>query len=930
MTLDVMIAALCSGPLPARECAHHCYILSGHLSVLLVNSRQVPVESQPHLAMDEMCLHGFVRRHARVTPDAIAVSSGSSWLTYRGLERRSGRLAVLLRRRGVRLESVVGVCLERSVDFVVAAVAILKAGGTYLPLDVSYPAERLGAMVGDAAPAIVVTDSAHAGLISPGTTELLLLDRLDAEDVPPGEVHALPATHPDNLAVVLYTSGSTGRPKGVCLTHRSIAEMVGRPNYASLGPGDRMAQIASPSFDAAAFETWSALACGGGLVILPQEEVADPEALVTAIADRAVTIAAPTSALVNQKGHCQALAAAPLRFLLFGGESVNAEAVRTLVDGGFPGHLVHIYGPTEAAMFATFEVVSELPERHSRVPIGRPVCASEPYLLDHRLRPVPADIPAQIVIGGSRLARCYLGSPRTTADRFRPNPFPHRPGERVYHTGDLARFLPDGRLEFLGRMDRQVKVSGVRIEPGEVEAALLALPGIAAAAVRARENAEGRLSLVGYVAREPGAEITVSGVRAVLARRLPAHFIPSVVMVLDQLPLTANGKVDDAALPVPAARGGAIEPGRRPTGETQVRIAEVWCDVLGVEEVAADDDFFALGGHSLLAFTMLSTVSAHFGVDVPIGQLVASPTLAALADLVEAARSAGPDAARSDLRVIRQLSGGPTLVLIHPVGGSVFAYGPLIEFFRGNCTVLAFEAVRPTGETVPRLAARYLDELLGARPDGPVVLAGWSMGGVIAQELAVRWEKRDGTRAPVVMIDAANPVAQPRQASSGEAKAIFLEDLFSSLGLARDELTEDHLTAPWADVVASITALKPDDASLRLLTEADLLTRFQLFVWLYDAFHQHTPTPYAGPVHLIHTRGHADMATPWASLCDTLEVLALPGDHYTILWPPIVDSVAARIKDAIEKASTTTHQDGTGNAHSAADQDHVGNQDTER
>ncbi|SEG84485.1 amino acid adenylation domain-containing protein [Actinacidiphila yanglinensis] len=821
---------------------------------------------------------------------------------------------------------MVGVCLERSVDFVAVVVAVLKAGGAYLPLDVGYPAQRLGAMVEDAAPVVVVTDSAHAGLLDPGAVQLLLLDRMDAEvaqDADGTAPRALPVVHPDNLAVLLFTSGSTGRPKGVCLTHRAIAEMVGQPNYAMLGPADRMAQIASPSFDAAVFETWSALARGGGLVILRQDEVADPDALVAAIADRAVTIAAPTSALVNQKRHHQALAAAPMRFLLFGGESVNAEAVRALLDGGFPGHLVHIYGPTEAAMFATFEVVVRPPGQHKRVPIGRPVRASEPYLLDGRLRPVPADIPAQIVIGGSRLARCYLGSPRSTAERFRPNPFAHRPGERVYHTGDLARFLPDGRLEFLGRMDRQVKVSGVRIEPAEVEAALLALPGVAAVAVRARPAADGRLVLVGYAAREPDAEITSSQVRAALAGSLPAHLVPSAVVVLDRLPLTANGKVDDAALPVPAARGGAGT-GRRLEGETQLRIAEVWREVLGTEEVFADDEFFALGGHSLLAFTMLAAVSADFGVDVPIGHLVASPTLADLADLVDVARAQAPDAARGDLRLLRKHPAGPTLVLVHPVGGSVFAYLPLIEALHGTCAVLAFEAVRPTGETVSRLAARYLDELLAARPDGVVVLAGWSMGGVIAQEMAVRWEERDGTRAPVVMIDTENPASEPRPVDRGEARTVFLRDLFSSLGLPSDQLTADLLTASWADVVASMTRARPDDASLRLLTETDLLTRFQLFVWLYEAFHQHTPAPYAGPTHLVRTVGHPSMASPWAELCGTFDVLALPADHYTILRPPIVAAVAARIKDALG------HVGSTGDQSLSSDADPDPDPDTER
>ncbi|WET81652.1 amino acid adenylation domain-containing protein [Amycolatopsis sp. QT-25] len=849
------------------------------------------------------CLHEFVRAHAEKTPDAVAVVHQGSWLTYRELDRRSALIAAHLQAEGVVLESIVGIFLDRTPELVIAIVAVLRAGAAYQPLDPSYPKARLEFMVDDAQPSIVLTDREHAGTIDCGDSALLIIDELDLGAAAPRPPLRTPDVHPDNVAVVLYTSGSTGRPKGACLTHRGFVGLLKKPNFVDLGSDDRIAQVSSPSFDAGSLEIWAMLVHGGGVVMIPIRTVLDPVALLAEVAAHRITVLALTSALINQQSYHPPIGQSALRWLLFGGEAINPQAVRSLRESGFRGRVSHMYGPTETSVFATFEPIPRTVDGVGRVPIGRPVCGSELYLLDDRFRPVPVDIPGEVTIGGDRLARAYLGSPRLTADRFRPNPFPHRAGGRAYRTGDLARYLPDGRIDFLGRMDRQVKVRGYRIEPGEVEAALAALPGVMAAVVRVHRIGSEPASLVGYVVPQAGELLEAQSVRAAAGEYLPPHMVPSVIMVLEHVPLTPNGKVDVARLPAPTRRDDTTGAFRKPETKAEKVVAELWQELLGLDQVAATDDFFAIGGHSLLAVRMMDRLAELTEVELSIGALFTSATVSGLAARIDA--GTGTARAEGGLRRLRPGTGERTLVLVHPVGGSIYSYGPLAEALDPAVELLAFEALVADDCSLQELADRYLDELMEQVGTRPVLLGGWSVGGVIAHEIARLWEHRRGSPPPVLLIDSAMPATAVRPGRA-EAELLFVEDLLRSVGEVPDPVEPLFDGRPFPEVVSDLLERLRGNVALGGVRAEDALARFDIFHWLYQAVHRHEPRAYSGNAYLLRAKHHRDAADrDWHDVCGSLQVHDLAADHYSILAEPTVRFVASTASSVLAALPAT-------------------------
>ncbi|HEX3127710.1 MAG TPA: non-ribosomal peptide synthetase [Thermoanaerobaculia bacterium] len=566
-----------------------------------------------------MTLAGLFAIQAERSPEADAVIFGSERFTYLELDRRSNRLARHLSGLGVGPGALVGVCLERSAGLIVTLLAILKTGAAYLPIDPASPAERLRWMLwmlADTGVRVAIDEGALDA--APPSLIRVRLDRLDL-DRESAEPLAPVGTDGD-LAYVMYTSGSTGLPKGVAIAQRGIVQRVMGTDYVSFGPEDRVLQAATPAFDASTFEIWGALLNCACLVILPREVCLAPRELAAALRRERITKMFLTTALFHQVA-----VEAPDSFrgmgdVFFGGETANPRLVRRVLESGGPGRLVHIYGPTEITVAATWYVVREVPAEALSVPIGWAMAHTEVRLVDE-----------EILLGGAGLALGYWARPEATAEAFVPDPFSKTPGARLYRTGDLGAWR-DGVLEFLGRKDRQVKIRGFRIEPGEIEAALSAHPAVRQAHVAVRPNAAGENHLVGYVV---GEDLDRDELRSFLADRLPAHLVPSALVVIDALPVNFNGKLDFDRLPDPDRESAGLREPVAPRTEMEARVAEIWSELLKVETPGVDDDFFALGGHSLMAGRLVTRLLDELGVELSLRDVFDHPTLAAFAARVE-------------------------------------------------------------------------------------------------------------------------------------------------------------------------------------------------------------------------------------------------------------------------------------------------------
>jgi amino acid adenylation domain-containing protein len=597
-------------------------------------------------------LHRLFEAQAALTPEARAVVCEDAELSYAELNARANRLAHHLRRRGVGPESRVGVLLRPGAEMLVSLLAVLKAGGAYVPFSAETPGRRLAFMLEDARVALLLTDSGTASAARECATPTLLLDaeraRIDAE----ADEDLRVEVEPDNLAYLIYTSGSTGRPKGVGVSHRAICNRIvwGQHAY-PLRHEDRVLQGAAFVFDFSVWEIFAPLAAGACVVVPAPGGMQDCAYLVGLIARRRVTVAhfVPTlfQMFLDEQGveGCDSL-----RLVFCGGEALSA-SLQERFFARFDAELYNQYGPTEATVDATFWRCTHDAPR-AAVPIGRPIFNTQIYLLDRHLRPVPHGVRGELHVGGTGLARGYSGRPALTAERFIPDPFSKEPGARLYRTGDLARHLPDGAVEFVGRIDQQVKVRGHRIELSEVELALARQPSVRESVVVVREDACGEKRLVGYVVPREGQPPNASELRSFLRESLLEYMVPSAFVVLDRLPLTVNGKLDVSALPAPDQSRPELDGGFvAPRTETEEVLAAAWAKVLRLERVGVEDNFFELGGHSLLATQLISAVRDLFQMELPLRSLFESPTVAGMtAALVVNEPAPGHINARARLR----------------------------------------------------------------------------------------------------------------------------------------------------------------------------------------------------------------------------------------------------------------------------------------
>jgi amino acid adenylation domain-containing protein len=581
-------------------------------------------------------IHELFEAQVERAPYAIAVVDNGEQVSYSELNERANRLARHLRSLGVGPEVLVGVLMERSVELVVALLGVLKAGGAYVPLDPSYPAERLAFMSDDAGLSVLLTVGKLAGLLPASGARLIRLDEL-WEEISALVGSDLPATADEqNVAYAIYTSGSTGRPKGVLVPHRGLCNMVEAQARAfDVRPHSRVLQFAAFGFDASVSEVFMALTTGAALYLWKSQVLSSPTALAGLMREESITtVTLPPAMLAALPG-----AELPeLQTLIAAGESCSAEIVARWSP---PRRFFNAYGPTETTVCATMHQCAG--QYDAAPPIGRPIDNMRVYILDPHLRPVPVGVTGELYVAGVGVARGYLRRPELTGERFIPDPFGGAQGARLYRTGDLARYRADGEIEFLGRRDQQVKVRGYRIELGEVESVLGAHPGVRAAVVTVREDRPGDRRLTAYVVGAEGAAATAGGLAEYLREKLPEYMIPSAFVALDALPLTPNGKVDRRALPPPGhLRPGSGESYVAPRTPIEELLANIWSEVLAVERVGVDDNFFALGGHSLLATQVVSRIKETLHADIGLDALFEAPTVADLAHVIKAARGSSP------------------------------------------------------------------------------------------------------------------------------------------------------------------------------------------------------------------------------------------------------------------------------------------------
>ncbi|GAA1973287.1 non-ribosomal peptide synthetase [Kitasatospora viridis] len=585
------------------------------------------------------CVHRIFEEQAARRPEAVALVAEEGDLSYAELNHRANQLAHQLIRTGIGPDRPVGLFLERSATFVVAALAVLKAGGCYVPLDPEYPAARVAAMLADTQVSVVLTRAGVVDRLPRHDTVVLCLDEIAALLETLSRADPAIEVSPDHLAYIMYTSGSTGRPKGVMVPHRGVTRLVRGADYLELGPGEVLPLLSSVSFDASTFEIWGALANGARLVVGPATAPSIGD-LGRLIERHGITTLWLTAGLFHLVVDELPGALTGVRQLLAGGDALGVPQVRRLL-AEHPGcRLVNGYGPTEGTTFTTVFPLPANWQPGPSVPIGRPVAGTLVRVLDAELRPVAAGEPGQLFVGGEGLARGYLNQPGRTADRFVPDPA-GPVGARLYATGDQVRELPDGSLEFLGRLDQQVKFRGYRVELGEIESVLREHPAVRDVAVRLIGDSVEDRRLVAYPVLERAEAL--AELRPWLADRLPSALVPGLWQPLDALPLTLNGKVDRAALPTPSVLAPPAPPAAEAAdAHEREAVAAVFREVLGLAEARPQDDFFELGGHSLLAAKVVARLRRALGVELPISVVFDHPTVAALAAQARLAATGSP------------------------------------------------------------------------------------------------------------------------------------------------------------------------------------------------------------------------------------------------------------------------------------------------
>ncbi|TCK23854.1 enterobactin synthetase component F [Ancylobacter aquaticus] len=856
-----------------------------------------PEEAHRHLltlnatdhAVPDTTLAALIEAQMRATPQAPALRFAGQTMDYATLDARSRALAERLVAAGEG--GIVAVALPRSFDLVVALVAVLRAGLAYLPLDLAQPDARLARILASAQPRLVLALAGDSPRFA-GKAEVAAPDSWP--DAPAGTPLAGPA--PEDAAYVIYTSGSTGEPKGVVIEHRAIVNRLVwmRAQY-GFTPTDRILQKTPATFDVSVWEFFLPLISGACLVIAPPDAHRDPLALARIIAEEAITTAHFVPSMLAAFLAEPAAQGLALARVFCSGEELPAD-LRDRFHRTLRAELHNLYGPTEAAVDVSYWPAGA-DDTSRPVPIGFPVWNTRLYVLDARGRPQPPDVPGHLFLGGVQLARGYLGRDDLTTERFLPDPF--RPGERIYATGDLALWRPDGAVVFLGRSDHQVKIRGLRIELGEIEAAAMDSGLVRQCAVLARED-RGATRLIAYVVAEPGADL--STLKAGIAARVPDHMVPAAILALDELPVNANGKLDRNALPAPDFAGSG---NRAPVTPAERKVAELFAAQLQLDAPAmAEDDFFALGGDSLSAVALLLRVREAFGRDPGLGALFARPTVEGFARLLEAEAPAEDLGLAPLIALVEGAPDLPPLFVIHPAGGISWCYGRLARALAPRRTVYGVQAPAlapgvPPPESLEALAADYVARLRAVRPEGPYHLLGWSVGGILAQAMAVRLADTGQKVGIVAMLDSYPCDVWRGEPDPGEAGA-----LKALLAIAGHD--PDRLPALALNRASVLAFLRASDSPLGQLPDAALDGVVRVVAGNNRLVRGHFHRRYEGPV--LHFRAALDHAgrdlspAMWAPYAAAVEVIEVPSLHAHLTGPEAVQAIAPVLGKALVAA----------------------------
>ncbi len=836
----------------------------------------------------DACLHELFAEHAQRRPDAVAVQCGDDQLTYAELDRRANQLAHELRRRDAGPGTLVGICVERSLELVVALLGVLKSGATYVPIDPGYPPERQAFMLADAQAPILLTQADLVDGLPEHDAALLCLDR-DWDEVARNSPLAPDvASDPERLAYVIYTSGSTGRPKGVEIRHRSVVNLIThmRERF-GVGDDDVMANLTTPAFDLSVPDWYLPLCSGCALVIVAREETMDAGALAARLARCGATVvqATPTTwqMLVDSGWE-----GAPGMRIVGGGEALPRELANQLVVRG--AALWHMYGPTETTVWSA---IRQLSVGEGPTPIGGPIANTSFFVMDRYGRRVPVGVAGELYIGGHGVARGYRNRPELTAEKFVSDPTVGDGGEPVYRTGDLVRWREGGTLEFLGRIDHQVKLRGFRIELGEIESVLREQAGVREALVVARADATGNRRLVAYLT---GDSVEAGQLRTQMQHTLPDYMLPAAFVHLDAFPLTPNGKIDRAALPAPDDSARATSDYAAPATELERSLAEIWQRLLSLERVGVDDNFFELGGHSLLAVQVVHAVESELERTCTLAMLFRNPTIRSLAaELYLGGRE-------NQSRVVLALSKGDGRPLFCICG--VHAYQELADLLAPEIPAygifLPVEQelfARGQGEsaaiTISEMAAGYVEAVRAEQAEGPYMLLGFCFGGILAYEVARQLREAGQEVSALVMLD-----AKLRSSVKSRRGRMMLR--------TAKRWAVQQAAPVKAQVRMRLGGTAPDDD----LGELERLEMIRLQAYR-QAMREYQVLPYDGEAVLVRpsstrSKNLVDPTYGWGDRVASLHIVDVPGDHINHLKRPNVEVLASSLRGFLDRARNGT------------------------
>jgi amino acid adenylation domain-containing protein len=889
--------------------------------------RQAMVEwnaTQTDYPLDR-CLHQWFEEQVERTPDAVAIVAEGHGLTYREFNARANQLARFLLRQGVGPGVLVGVCAERSVQMVLALYGVLKAGAAYVPLEPTLPKERLAFMLEDTKVPIVLTQEHLRATLPQNRAKVINLDldwhEMAAEDA----ANPMTTVSPGDPAYVIYTSGSTGRPKGACNTHRGICNrLLWMQDAYRLTAEDRVLQKTPFGFDVSVWEFFWPLMQGACLVVARPEGHRDRDYLVQLVCQAGITtvhfVPSMLAIFLEAPGveKCKSL-----RRVICSGEALPVEYQDRFFARLPFVELHNLYGPTEASVDVSCWRC--LPEPNQRtVPIGRPIANMQLYILDELHQPVPVGVPGELYIGGVGLAQGYINRPELTAEKFIPNPFAGLPSERLYKTGDLVRYRADGNIEFLGRIDFQVKIRGCRIELGEIETVLTGHPGVREAVVLAREDKVADKRLVAYVVVEEQQQAPVGELRSYLQERLPDYMIPSAFVFLGALPLTASGKVDRRALPAPVTDGlGTPENFTAARTPIEMKVAALWTEVLGLKRVGIHQSFFDLGGHSLLAVRLFVQIEKAFGIRLPIGTLFEGPTIAQLAKVLD---KPAQSKQRMELVPLQTQGSKPPLFFLPSLGEEIFYCRPIVRHLGSDQPIYGIQP-RDSKEWAPEfvpleeMARRFAERFCALYPQGPFHLAGYSFGGKMAFEMARQlWAMGRKVRV-LAIIDTDLPRA-PDKSLRGLVR--------NTLGFARNLpywFIDDLLHTPPKAILSRIwwylRRFRPGRGAgvndeFRVAKGPQLEDFFdisrlpdhylQLMAANLRASCEYVPKAFPGRVTLFRSRTRPlfrshDLDLGWGRWAQAgVDIRTVPGHHGNIVKEPAVATLAQLLKDALDRA----------------------------